>query len=200
MLKRQDLLFGDETNLLAKNRVDTGLRAFILELRPTNADGTSNLTVHHDRYPATLGKIIDPNGGLITTAHDRFFKYGGWTAPMRRRLRFEDRGFRSCCATSLHDVEIHQHTGHIDDSHADHGIALGRKGETSVDDFSGRIRRQLLAIEKRRLRHYARRRQQCEHQNNNDLVPQFSYTPIFFTDTKILFLDYAQQYGREASG
>ena len=78
-------MFGDETNLLAKNRVDTGLRAFILELRPTNADGTSNLTVHHNRYPATLGKIIDPNGGLITTAHDRFFKYGGWTAPMRRR-------------------------------------------------------------------------------------------------------------------
>ena len=42
MLKRQGLMFGDETNLLAKNRVDTGLRAFILELRPTNADGTSH--------------------------------------------------------------------------------------------------------------------------------------------------------------
>ena len=77
MLKRPALMFGDETNLLVKNRVDTGLCAFFLELRSTNADGTRNLTVHHDRDPATLGEIIDPNGGLIVAAHDRFFKYGG---------------------------------------------------------------------------------------------------------------------------
>ena len=51
---------------------------------------------------------------------------------MRRRLRFEDRGFRSCCTTRLHDVETRQNTGHIDGSHADHGIALGRKAVTSV--------------------------------------------------------------------